>query len=243
METNKKERCYRIISDDSLEIIGRVSMTEKMMKQVIDKDCWRKKDIIIVVTLVSIMVFCLGGFTCSLAHLGETSCIDSLRNENEMLLTQIDELSAFCVDEKINGALGKFIRISGNGGTPTIDSIYSVLECVDAWYPDYIVAQAILESATFTSDVFKENNNLFGMRPVSRRSTTQTGKKTDKPTYGHYKNWQLCVLDRVLWDMFRFKEMPTIEEYEKAIMQYAEDTEYISKIRKVMTDNEKKKKK
>lgn len=44
----------------------------------------------------------------------------------------------------------------------------------------YIVSQSVHETGNFTSKIFKENNNLFGMKMPEIRETTAKGSK-----YGH----------------------------------------------------------
>lgn len=69
-------------------------------------------------------------------------------------------------------------------------------------FPDVALAQSMLETGNFTSDIFKENNNLFGMKHPSVRSTVSKG-----PNRGHasYNNWQDSVKDYKLWQDFYHK--------------------------------------
>lgn len=116
---------------------------------------------------------------------------------------------------------------------PCSDSLmFDLLETVGAWYPEIILAQAKLESANYGSQVFKTNNNPFGMKCVYKRPTTQTCHSAQaNTTYGYYRNWQTAVLDRVLWDLYTFKEKPTLSDYKTFIGRtYAEDSSYIRKL-------------
>lgn len=63
-------------------------------------------------------------------------------------------------------------------------------------YPDVALAQAKWESTHFTSRIFQENNNLFGMRLAYQRDTTAIGKNRN---HAKYKNWQDSVKDYKLW--------------------------------------------
>ena len=63
-------------------------------------------------------------------------------------------------------------------------------------YPDVAMAQAKWESAHFKSDVFKENNNVFGMKLALQRDTTAVGKNRG---HAKYNNWQDSVKDYKLW--------------------------------------------
>ena len=110
------------------------------------------------------------------------------------------------------------------------DSIlYKFLIDNNARYPEILLNQAKLESGNYTSNIYNSNNNLYGMKKVSKRQTTQNGENKG---YGIYNNWCLSVLDRILWDIYIFKgQKPTKEEYFKALQIYAEDTNYINKIK------------
>jgi len=57
------------------------------------------------------------------------------------------------------------------------------LEC-----PDTAMAQAILETGNFTSDIFLQNNNCFGMRHPRQRETTSNGELNHFATYDHWTN-------------------------------------------------------
>lgn len=110
------------------------------------------------------------------------------------------------------------------------DSIlYVFLKNNNAWYPEILLKQAKIESGNYTSNVYMNTNNLYGMRKVGKRQTTQLN--TTYKGYGCYTNWCESVLDRMLWDIFYFKnEKPNKEEYLKAMSIYAEDEDYSTKI-------------
>lgn len=115
----------------------------------------------------------------------------------------------------------------------------SILECylleVGAWYPDILLAQAKIESGTYTSNVFKAANNLYGMRTVNSRFHCQTGRYN---SYGHYDSWKLSVIDRILWDLFIFDSIkPDRKQYLRALRNYAEAQNYIQTIEKVINSN------
>lgn len=106
--------------------------------------------------------------------------------------------------------------------------LYDFLVENGAWYPDILLKQAKIESGNYASAICKTNNNLYGMRRVYKRQTTQSGENNG---YGTYNNWCLSVLDRLLWDMFVFKnEKPDRNTYLKALRVYAEDPDYIKKL-------------
>ena len=106
------------------------------------------------------------------------------------------------------------------------DSIlYVFLKDNNAWYPEILLKQAKIESGNYTSNIYKTTNNLYGMKKVSKRQTTQLINTYNG--YGCYTNWCESVLDRMLWDVNRFNNIkPTEEEYLKAMSIYAEVENY-----------------
>ena len=107
------------------------------------------------------------------------------------------------------------------------DSIlYVFLKDNNAWYPEILLKQAKIESGNYTSNVYMNTNNLYGMKKVGKRQTTQLNNTYNG--YGCYTNWCESVLDRMLWDVFYFKNTkPSKEEYIKAMSIYAEAEDYI----------------
>jgi hypothetical protein len=104
-------------------------------------------------------------------------------------------------------------------------------------HPEIAYAQALLETGGFTSRIYRENNNLFGMKLAKKRRTVATGEK-----YGHavYNNWQESVDDYLLWQQ-QFKRTPILTEkqyYRLLDAIYAEDTTYIQVVKIVRKRND-----
>lgn len=95
-------------------------------------------------------------------------------------------------------------------------------------HPDIVMAQAIIESGNFKSNIFKENNNLFGMKMPEYRKTTAIGINR-----GHavYRNWRESVIDYALWQGKRARYQTT-SQYLRRLRSYATDPNYITKIKK-----------
>lgn len=90
----------------------------------------------------------------------------------------------------------------------------------------YVVAQAKLESANFTSKVYKADNNMFGMKFVGREGTTRGLQAPEfdngNPTYyAHYVNDAASLRDLLVW--FELKKFP---------VQVAGTKEYSEELRK-----------
>lgn len=127
----------------------------------------------------------------------------------------------------------------GKNSEPLSDSLaMTILESSGAWYPDVIIAQMHLESNNFKSDVGKNATNGFGMKKIAEsgrhRPTTQIPNH-NYHGYGMYINWQLSLIDRILWEQWTFSgAKPSRSKYLQKIGDiYAEDPNYISKINKL----------
>ena len=66
-------------------------------------------------------------------------------------------------------------------------------------YPDVALAQSMLETGYFKSNIFLDNNNLFGMKHPRQRPTLSKG-----PNRGHasFNNWQDSVKDYKMWQEY-----------------------------------------
>jgi hypothetical protein len=124
--------------------------------------------------------------------------------------------------------------------TLSVHNMYKLLHKCGAYYPEYIIAQYILESGHGTSRIAKQNNNLFGMKKAYQRNTCRIKERHDG-VYAKYDNWQLSVLDRVLWEAHAFKNhggVPSVKEYRDYLARnYAEDKQYIKKLGTIMSNN------
>ncbi|HEY5588403.1 MAG TPA: glucosaminidase domain-containing protein [Candidatus Paceibacterota bacterium] len=94
-------------------------------------------------------------------------------------------------------------------------------------FPDIVYNQARLETANFTSKVFLENNNLFGMKLSTSRPTTSNEVENG---YASYKNWHDSAIDFSLYQSKYLSDF-TREQYLNYIgKNYASDSLYINKI-------------
>jgi hypothetical protein len=146
-----------------------------------------------------------------------------LKHENEVLKEQLAKDESMLTLEYSIGYW--FI----NEPEPVTDSLLmQFLVENGAWYPKILLKQAKIESGNYSSEIFKNSCNLYGMKKVGKRQTTQIGIYGG---YGVYTNWCESALDRLLWDVFYFKgEKPSKDEYIQAMSIYAEDTTYREKL-------------
>jgi len=117
--------------------------------------------------------------------------------------------------------------------TFSVEALKIYLEEVNVRYPDIIFAQAVLESKNFTSDVFKDNHNLMGMKCAASRPYTHLGVSNR----GHavYASWRMSVLDYVIYQSCYTRGLKTEEEYLKFLgHSYATDPRYVEKLKSIM---------
>lgn len=104
-------------------------------------------------------------------------------------------------------------------------------------YPHIVLAQALQESSNYTSDIFFENHNLFGMKNSTQRPTTAIGKHR-----GHalYKNWEDSVLDYAFYQTAYLRHIKSEREYLSYLNKhYASDSIYDNKISRFMAKTKK----
>ncbi len=102
-------------------------------------------------------------------------------------------------------------------------------------YPYIVLAQAILETGKYESKIFKENNNLFGMKEARVRLNLAEGTQ-----YGHayYDNWKESVTDYALWySTFAYKCKSEKQLYKLLNKQYAEANYYPQALKRIIKEN------
>ena len=100
-------------------------------------------------------------------------------------------------------------------------------------YPEVALSQARLETGNFTSAIFKENHNLFGMKMAELRPTSAIGINR-----GHalYTNWKESVVDYALFQSFIISRLKTVSKdaYRQHIQKYySETSDYLVRIDRV----------
>jgi uncharacterized FlgJ-related protein len=95
-----------------------------------------------------------------------------------------------------------------------------------------VLAQARLESGYYSSSIFRENNNLFGMKVARIRRTTNIGEHR-----GHalFKSWKDSVLDYLYYQKTYLYHAENQEEYLGYLANnYAEDPSYVHKLKNII---------
>lgn len=99
-------------------------------------------------------------------------------------------------------------------------------------YPHIILAQAKIESGNFTSSIFKENNNMFGMRLARQRATTAI---SENKGFAVYSDWVSSYYDYILYQSSTMSTCSNEQEYYQRLEdKYAQDTSYISSLKSII---------
>jgi hypothetical protein len=113
------------------------------------------------------------------------------------------------------------------------NNFINFLKDINVKFPELVYTQAYHETDKFSSDLFKHNNNLFGMGVPKQRAylsvcdTCKNSKFIDTRLSG----WQMSVLDYALWQN-KYGNYNTENEYLEYLGRvYAEDSIYIKKLK------------
>jgi len=101
-------------------------------------------------------------------------------------------------------------------------------------HPEIVYAQAVLETGNFTSRIFRESHNLFGMKLAKVRPTVATGERYGHATYCHWKD---SVDDYLLWQEM-WSNIETEAVYYTLLQRvYAEDQNYTRLVKTIRKQN------
>lgn len=112
------------------------------------------------------------------------------------------------------------------------DALIGLIKDCNIKYPYIVLAQAKLESSHFTSELFKKNNNMFGMKKARRRITSS---QDEKGSYAYYRDWMDCIYDYAMYQSEVMCSVSNEDEYfAKLKERYAEDPQYVDKLRYII---------
>jgi len=111
-------------------------------------------------------------------------------------------------------------------------NVLATMNEIGILYPDIVMAQAKIETGHFTSKVFKENHNLFGMRLPRQRSTTAIGEQYN---HAQYTSWRQSVVDYKLWQDKVLTKVKGRRAYLRYLHKnYAENKQYVKLIKQMI---------
>ena len=118
----------------------------------------------------------------------------------------------------------------------TEDKLISKLKELKFKFPHIVLAQAKLETGNFSSKMFNENNNLFGMKEAQMRLSTAGGSQ-----YGHayYNTWMESIYDYALYSSTYLHKIKNEKDYFSYLSQsYAEDPNYVQHLKGIIERDE-----
>jgi uncharacterized FlgJ-related protein len=99
-------------------------------------------------------------------------------------------------------------------------------------YPHITLAQAKLETGDYSSKIFRENHNLFGMKEARVRINLAKGTQYN---HAYYNNWEESVLDYSFWYASYARKCKTEDElFQLLDAQYAEATYYVQSLKQII---------
>ena len=120
------------------------------------------------------------------------------------------------------------LNVSDTTGEFSTDKMVYLMKELNIKYPHIVYAQSLIETGHFDSKIFKENNNLFGMKQARTRVTTAQGTQYN---HAYYDNWRESVYDYAFYQCRYLSGLKNEEEYLAYLgRSYAEDPNYVSKI-------------
>lgn len=99
-------------------------------------------------------------------------------------------------------------------------------------FPYIVYAQSLLESDHFRSNVFIENNNLFGMKEALIRIHTSIGSQSG---YAYYSTWSESLYDYALYSATYLFALTKEEDYFNYLQHsYAENPNYVELLKNII---------
>ncbi len=130
----------------------------------------------------------------------------------------------------------RLIVINQNEFAFSEDTLVYLLTELNVKFPHIVLAQSIIETGHWSSRIFKENNNLFGMKEAYVRVHTAKGTQHN---HAYYENWRESVYDYAFYQCRYLGGIKTEQEYLQYLSRsYAEAPNYIKSIKRVI-ENEK----
>lgn len=112
------------------------------------------------------------------------------------------------------------------------EALVEELKRLNIRFPHIVLAQAMIESGHFQSNIFMANNNLFGMKQARQRCTTAKGTNLN---HAYYDNWKESVMDYALFQSAYLRKLKTEAQYlEYLDRNYAEAQDYDSAVKRMI---------
>lgn len=114
------------------------------------------------------------------------------------------------------------------------EKLVQLIKDLNIKHPEIAYSQFVFESGHFNSPLFKNQNNLMGMRLATTRPTTAIGQENG---YAVYKDWTSCVVDYAIYQS-SFLRKASKEEYYHFLQQiYVEHPNYTDNLKTYIQKN------
>lgn len=115
------------------------------------------------------------------------------------------------------------------------EKLITMMKELNVQYPWIPMAQSMLETGEWNSNIFHENNNLFGMKEAKMRVTSAGGTQNG---HAYYETWRESVYDYAFYQCRYLNSIHSEESYFQYLSSsYAEDPNYVNKVKKILKDN------
>jgi|TARA_R110000823_G_scaffold258290_1_gene379772 uncharacterized FlgJ-related protein len=115
------------------------------------------------------------------------------------------------------------------------DKLVELLKDLNVKFPHIVMAQSMIETGKWKSNIFKENHNLFGMKQANRRVNTAKGTQNN---HAFYTSWEESVYDYAFYQCRYLGSIQTEAEYFQYLSNsYAENDEYVQILKKTIQTN------
>lgn len=119
--------------------------------------------------------------------------------------------------------------------TKTEEEVFEMVDRMPFKYPDIIKAQILLETGHLTSEVYKHNNNLFGMRVAKQRLTLAKGENLK---HAYFESLEDCIIDRLVYEAKYLNNLNREQYFDFLDRLYAEGDNYSNKLKQIIENNE-----
>lgn len=115
------------------------------------------------------------------------------------------------------------------------EKLVDALKELNVKFPHIVMAQSMVETGHWKSKIFKENNNLFGMKQARVRINTALGTQNN---HAYYDTWTESVYDYAFYQCRYLSKIKTEDEYFHYLSNsYAEDTRYVATLKQTISKN------
>lgn len=129
----------------------------------------------------------------------------------------------------------ELIVINRNHDEFTEEKLQEEIKRLNFRFPHIVYAQSMLETGSWTSQIYQENHNLFGMKEARIRTNLAEGTNR---SHAYYNDWKESVLDYALYYATYLHGLKTEEDYFAYLdNSYAEAQNYVPALKRIISEN------